>query len=851
MKSSYLHYDIIEKLGEGGMGLVYLANDTKLNRKVALKFLPWHISNDETERKRFRQEAQSAAFLNHPNIAQVYAIEEENDQLFIVLEYVEGRELKEFIEDDSLSNDQKWDLAIEIANGIRTAHDNGILHRDIKSRNIMVNESGTAKIMDFGLARIEGSDRITTPGTTIGTTAYMAPEQLAGEELDARSDIWSYGVVLYELFTGHLPFEAAYESAIMYAISEKDPVPVSERQQDVPERITYVIERCLEKNIDSRYQSFEEIINDLQSANTAQLKRPVHSENNSAAPKKRYTGYLLTAGIALLFFGFIYFSNTTGLNLLGSGVPEKKFLAVLPIEIIGGNSDLQTISVGLAEAFSYRLSELEKFEDSYWVTPAGEIRKENIKSATQANKIFGVNLAITSSIQALGDSTRLILELVDADNIRRLETTQLMVSSNDWASLEANGVKAMLGMLDIQLNAEINQNLNQRDTSNPEAYELYLRGRAALQMFSTSDSLMQAVDLFEQSLAMDPDFTLGYSGLGEAYWRLYEDTGEAAYVDQAENALNRALELNSELVQVQTLLGLLKSGTGNYDQAALIFMNALEIDPKHTPALRGLAKAYDEQGITQKANEAYKQAIESKPDYWQGHHDLAVHYLVNGDYENAIKEFEQVTRITPKNGSAFSNLGAAYLYNGQNDVARDMFVKSMSLGRNVGAANNLAYIYFTDGKYKQAAEMYELVLQDYPNQYRYWGNLGVAYEYSGEEEKSREAYLTAIEKALVQLDVNDSDSELLADLGAYYSDVQDKTQSLEYINRALAIAPNNVIVQERAVSTFESLGMREKALEWISPAIISNIEAQPELEDLKNDPRFQELIERFNKSNTE
>src|SRR6056297_1656682 len=189
MKSSYLHYDIIEKLGEGGMGLVYLANDTKLNRKVALKFLPWHISRDETERKRFRQEAQSAAFLNHPNIAQVYAFEEENDQLFIVLEYIEGSELKDIIEED--------ELAIDIADGIHTAHQNGVLHRDIKSRNIMINKAGKAKIMDFGLARIEGSERITNPGTTNGTTADMEPEQLEDDELDARSDIWAYGVVLY------------------------------------------------------------------------------------------------------------------------------------------------------------------------------------------------------------------------------------------------------------------------------------------------------------------------------------------------------------------------------------------------------------------------------------------------------------------------------------------------------------------------------------------------------------------------------------------------------------------------------------------------------------------------------
>ena len=846
MQSSYLHYDIIEKLGEGGMGLVYLAHDSKLNRKVALKFLPPHIANNENERKRFRQEAQSAAFLNHPNIAQVHAIEEADDELFIVLEYVEGSELKDVIDEDKLTIDEKWELAIEIANGIKAAHDKEILHRDIKSRNIMINSSGSAKIMDFGLAKIAGSEGITQPGTTIGTTAYMAPEQLSGDELDVRSDIWSYGVVLYELFTGSLPFEAAYESAVMYAISEKDPIPVSERQKEVPDRIEYVINRCLEKSLETRYHSLDEIINDLTADETSAKTRPTGIISDANASPKSYKMILASAAaVLLLVLGAIYFGGNSGFNILNNGVPDKKYLAVLPIENIGNDPNLEAISIGLAEAFSYRLSELEKYEDSYWVTPAGEIRKENIRSATQANKVFGVNLAISSSIQTLNDSTRLTIELVDADNIRRLETAQLMVPSNNWASLEKDGIMAMLEMLDIQLNPEMNRNLNEGDTSDPDAYEQYLRGRAALQMSSSSDSLMIAADLFNRSVELDPEFALGYSGLGESYWRLYEDTGDVSYVGRAENALNRALDLNSDLVQVQTLLGILKSGTGNYEEATDIFSTALEKDPTYTAALRGLARAYDEQGMKEEAINAYKKAIEIKPEYWQGHQDLAIHYLMNGSYKNAIDEFRRVTEITPRNSAAFSNLGAAYLYDGQNNMARDMFVRSMSLERNVGAANNLAYLYFTDGNYAQAAEMYELVLQEYPNQYQYWGNLGVAYEYSGEQAKSREAYLEAIDKALTQLEVNNRDASVLADLGAYYSDVQDTTQSLDYIERALAIDSENVMVRERAVSTYESLGMREEAIRWISPAILTNIESQPELEQLKNDPRYKEKIESF------
>ncbi|MDX1586370.1 MAG: protein kinase [Balneolaceae bacterium] len=846
MSTSYLHYDIIEKLGEGGMGLVYLAKDTKLNRKVALKFLPTLISNDEIERKRFRQEARSAAHLNHPNIAQVYAIEEVDDRLFIVLEYVEGKELKELVENDELSTDEKWNLALEIAQGIKVAHEKGIVHRDIKSRNIMINEAGQAKIMDFGLARMEGADRITKTGTTIGTTAYMAPEQLTGEEIDVRSDIWSYGVVLYELFTGSLPFEGAYEPAIMYAIAEKDPVPLSEHNKEVPDRIAHVIERCLQKDKALRYQTFAEVLNDLNPENSLSDKAPMQAPQVKSDTKRSYTGYLVAAvSAAVLLLTLIYMNGVSSVNWGEGYIPDKKYLAVLPIENIGEDPDLQVISIGLAETFSYRLSELEKYEESYWVTPAGEIRKENVRSATQANKIFGVNLAISSTIQAFGDSTRLIIELVDADNIRRLETVQVVVASEDLGSLEKNGIRAMLAMLNIQINPEITRSINKGDTSNPEAYEYYLRGRAALQMYTSPDSLKQAVALFERSIALDPDFTLGYSGLGEAFWRLYQDTGEVTYVAEAEKALDQALELNEELATVQTLLGLLKSGTGKYTEAANIFGNILEEDPKYTAALRGLAGVYAAMGESDKAVQTYKKAIESKPDYWEGHKDLAIHYLGNGDFENAIAQFETVTRLTPKNSTAFSNLGAAYLYDGQNDKAREMFVKSMSLEKNPVAANNLAYLYFTGGKYKQAAEMYEVVLQDYPNRYQYWGNLAVAYEYSGEKKRSNEAYHTAIEKAQAQLEVNPRSAEVLADLGAYYSDVRDTTQSLEFMKRALNIDSENIMVRERAVSTYESLGMREEALKWINASIISNIKAQPELKELTEDPRFQELSKKL------
>lgn len=837
MSSSFLHYDIKKKLGEGGMGVVYLARDTKLNRDVALKFLPKHIANSIVERRRFEIEAQAAAGLNHPNIAHVYAIEQVDDEPFIVLEYVEGKELKEVIDDGILSPDDKLDIATQIAKGIQTAHEKGIIHRDIKSRNIMFDGAKTIKIMDFGLARLEGSDHITKTGTTIGTTAYMSPEQLRGTEADARSDIWSFGVVLYELFSGKMPFRGLHEPAVMYSITEEPPQPLENAEEKVPGHIQAIIDKCLEKNPDDRYQSMSEILDDLRDQNPMSKKEPAKSHSFSAKTTRN-----LSVGLTavMLLIAVLYFLQD-GSSLFGNNVPDRRYLAVLPVENIGNNAEMQAICDGLAETFSYRLSELEQYEDSYWVTPASEIRKENVVSASQANRMFGVNLAISASIQTVQDSTRLILELVDADNVRRISTRQVVVHSDNLAMLEFNAVKEMLAMLEIDLKPKVERTIRESVPANPKAYEYYLKGRASLQQDANLNDLDDAIDYFEQAVVMDSDFVLAYAGLGEAYWSQYEVTGNVEYVNLAEISLNRAISLNDQLAPVQYLFGLVKSGTGQYEESIRYFERSLDIDPKYTAAYREMANVFNEIGDTDRALETYQQAIELKPDYWEGYKDLGVYHLSNGDFENAIKNFEEVISITPNNSKAFSNLGIAYYYQGQNDRAREMFEKSLSLDQSPLTANNLAGLYFADKMYQKAVNMYKIVLDEFPNRYEIWGNYATSVDLSGDTSDAKQLYRTAIEKAKEQQEVNPNDPLILADIGSYYSDLKEADDAIDYINKALVINDQNLFIRLRAVTVYENLGMRENALEWITPAMIEDIENQPELKGLAKDPAYIEL----------
>lgn len=846
MLKSFLHYQIIEKLGEGGMGMVFKARDTKLKRMVALKFLSHRISGNALEHSRFRQEAQSAAALNHPNIAQIYAFEEMDEEVCIVMEYVQGQELKECIAKGDLTLDQKCSIAEQIAQALKTAHDTGIIHRDIKSRNIMINSEGNVKVMDFGLARMQGEVHITKTGTTLGTTSYMAPEQFVGEEMDERSDIWAYGVVLYELFTGQLPFQGVYEPAVMYAIAEEEPVSVLELNPETPRRIAEVIEQCLVKDKELRYQSIDAILADLTTSEELIPKHKIYVEDRSS----RKAGRRLTKiGIPILVLGvlLIYLSNRH-LPWTNGNSPPKRYIAVLPIDNIGDNPAMQAICDGLAETFSFKLSQLERYEQAYWVAPTSEMRTEKVTSVRRANKLFGVNLAVISSIQTIGDSTRLIVQLVDADKVRQLDTRQVTVAAQNFVSLERQGVEAMMNMLNIGTNPDIAQTLQDGGSSNPKAYKYYLKGRANLQNYTISDSLENAITNFQRSVNLDPEFPLAYAGLGEAYWRKYELGRDIIWVKKAKEALQRSSDLNNRLAPVQSLLGLVSEGTGDYKSAINHYNSALRIDPNFTSAYRGLAKIYDEQGKNEKAVATYRYAIALKPDIWEGYNDLGKHYFRKGNFKEAAKQFQKVISLIPQSSSAYSNLGASYYYQGKNDEAIKAYQMSLALEKNPAAASNLASLYFSEGHYELSVPLYEIALETYSNSYDIWGNLAVAYEFSGQKQKSRQAYLTAIEKAKKQLEVNPNDAETIADLGAYYSDTGDTLKAHEYILKALSLNDENILIRQRAVSIYEKLGKREEALQWVTPAMTSDIESQPELAALVKDPRYAELKKKFKKS---
>ncbi len=486
--SKILHYKILEKLGEGGMGVVYKAEDIKLKRLTALKFLPSHISSSKEDLARFNQEAQAAAILSHPNICTVYAIEEDDARQFIAMEYIDGKTLSRRISDSPPSTSEAISYAIQIGEALQEAHANGIVHRDIKSENIMVNSKNQIKVMDFGLAKLKGSIKLTKASSTVGTLAYMAPEQIQGGEVDARSDIFSFGVVLFEMLTGILPFKGEHDASIMYAILNEEPDSLQKYLPEASSDLSHVIERALEKDPEDRYQSMKDIVIELRriSKRTGSVSRKmIHSEgitetripssaalheepvlNNEIHENKKSSGNKKTLIISssaavivlVVILGYLFLFNK------GEAPAVGKSIAVLPFKNMSPDKSDDYFSDGITEDITVELSQIGDLK----VIARNSVLK--YKNSDASIKEIGSNLGVSSilegSVQKEGNEVRIVAQLVDVNTGEYLwagtydkQLTQIFAIQSDVSKQIANALKA-------KLTPEEENRINQRPTDN-------------------------------------------------------------------------------------------------------------------------------------------------------------------------------------------------------------------------------------------------------------------------------------------------------------------------------------------------------------------------------------------------
>ena len=843
------HYVIHERLGRGGMGVVYRAEDTRLQRTVALKFLPPLWTEDERAMARFRQEAKAASALDHPNICTIYEINETaRGRLFIAMACYEGETLKAKIARGPLPLETALDYARQIASGLAKAHASGIVHRDVKPANVIITEDGRAKILDFGLAKMPDIN-LTRPGVTMGTPAYMSPEQMRGAPVDHRSDIWSFGALVYEMIAGSPPFRSDYQAALEYRVVNEDPPVLSDLCPDLPPGLAHIVGLCLEKDPEHRYPSMTDLLADLDvltsGGDTSQIRTP-HASRRSRRPLIG-AGLVAFAAVALaLAFSPV---REGALRLLGfGGLPGEKHVAVLAERGSAGSPTARAFVDGLIATM---VDDLSRMEDvgNLWVIPADLVRRDSVRTPAEAAQAFGVNLVL--SVEAVRDAThtRIALELIEPETGRLLRSASIARPAGSFDALQEDLVRELAGLLDVDLIPNQTRSLTAGGTSTPGAYEFYTQGRGYLQRFGEGDNLQAAITLFRQAIRSDSLYALAYAGLGEAYWRKYEQTEDVQWIERAERFCERAIELNDRLAPVYVMLGRIRTARGQYGSAIADFQNALARDSSYTDAIGGLAQTYDALGRLDDAELAYQRAIALKPDYWVGYRDLGRFYFKHARYEDAIAQYRHVIALTPLNARGYSNLGAMYFYLERPDEAIEMFEQALKIRPDHTIFANLATTYYYEGRYTEAAEAYEKALELQGNNYLTWGYLATAYEWSGQLEQSRRAHARAAELAEARLRFNPRDAEVLSHLAAYYAYLDEDGKARETLSRLLALRPAAPSDLSRIAETYERLGNRRQALSWIDRALergysLVDIEGYPGFDRLRADPGFAPILAR-------
>jgi len=648
-----LHYNIIEKLGEGGMGIVYKAKDTKLKREVSIKFLPSNISSIKEEQQRFEIEAQAAAAVNHPNIAHIYAIEKTDDETFIVMEFIDGIELKQKIKTSPLTTEEIKVIAVQIAEGLKFAHDKEIIHRDIKSSNIMITKEGKIKIMDFGLAKIKGGVDVTKTGSTIGTTAYMSPEQTKGADVDHRTDLWSFGVVLYEMLAGELPFRGDYDQAVIYSILNEDPhsFEVNESQQPIQN----VVNKALKKDPDKRYTNANEIIETLQS-----LSSSVKDSDQKIIVK------------------------------------EIKKLAVLPFSNL--MNDPQTNFLGFA--FADQIIGSMAYSKNVLVRPSSSVRKyqDQVIDIQKAGSELNVHYVLAGNYLKEADTIRLNIELIDLESESIIWREPIQIGYKNAFELQDIVSQKVVDGLKVQFSEEERERMKPETPQNPVAYEFYLR---AVSYPYTIEGNNLAIEMLNNSIKLDPLYAHAYLELGSRYNQLSQvgkDTKQAH--DNAERAMLKAVSLKSDLVPALAHLALIYTDVGKHEEAHSLLIRALKINPNDAWLHFSLSYHYRYIGFLEESRKEAETALAIDPNNPRFRSSVITSMFL-GKFDEILDTF----KLDAGSPFTLNYLGEVSFRNGNKEQSLEYFEKSLQIKEEIGEfyyASSL--VEYMKGNFEKAAE---------------------------------------------------------------------------------------------------------------------------------------------------
>ncbi len=784
------HYKILEKLGSGGMGVVYKAEDTRLGRNVALKFLPDKFAQNREALERFQREARALSALNHPNICAIYDIGEHEGQPFIVMEFLEGQTLLSMIQDSPLQTDQLLKFAAQIAEALEAAHSKGIIHRDIKPVNVIVTESGSIKLLDFGLAKLAveapyGAERmptnLTAAGIAVGTPYYMSPEQLLGKELDARSDIFSFGVLLYEMATTTLPFTGQDIKIVFNKILSSAPTSLMHSNPDLAAGMEAIINKALEKDRQLRYQSAADLRADVErlkreidgsqwaeaiAATGSSLRAPVLARR----PVLAVTGAVAT--LLVLLVGF----NVGGWRerlLGGAGPPQIESLAVLPLENLSGDSEQEYFADGMTEAL---IADLANIGALKVISRTSVMRyKGTDKSLPNIARELGVDAVVVGSVVRAGERVRITAQLIDAATDTHLWAESYERDLGDVLALQREVARAIASEIQIAVTSAEVARLASVPRVNPEAYEPYLKGRFYLNKY-TEDGYKRALEYFLQSIEKDPDYAAAHAGLAMSYSLLGAFYGLGSEAPKAKSAALKALEIDDTLAESHVSLALIRQYR-EWDWSA--------------------------------AEKEYKRAIELNSADVTAHHEYAAYLTAMGRTPEAIAQIKRAQELDP-----------------------------LSLVVNA----DMAWIYYRAGAYERAIEQYRKTLELDENFVPAYHELGWVYEQKGMYEEA----LAELHQAVAL----SSDPIVLASLSRVYAITGQENEALKILDELEKRSDSGYLSPYIALA-YLGLGEKDQTLEWLEKAYEEHHGQLVYLKDqrwdsLRSDPGFQALLRRMN-----